>query len=809
MPPDPGPLPAAPPLPPPAAVTDGPHPAPEPRTRAGPAAEGGAPERSLRAALEASPDGFMLFGSVRAAAGAPEPGGSPPIVDFEWRYTNPAAERLVRRTHAELLGRRLLVEMPGNREEGLFDAYVQVVESGEPWRREFAYRHEGMDHVFRATAVRVGDGVAVSFSDVTARDRAEAELRATAGRLRFLAEAGRALTASLDPQATLETAVHLAVPRLADAAVVDLVESDGRAHRAIAVHADPSRTAIAREYARRYPPGPANPRSPAAEALRSGAVVFLPQLGGAERRVDPEQFATSEAHRLALVEIGLTSLVALPLLAHDRAIGVLTLATTEGSGRRLEGEDVALAEELARRAAAALDNARLFADAQRARAEAEQANRAKSQFLATMSHELRTPLNAILGYADLLELEVAGPVTPGQRRYLERVRASGRHLLGLIDDVLDFAKTEAGQLEVARERTRLAEVVTAALELVRPQAEARGVSLSTEGTAGDLAFCGDGDRARQVLVNLLSNAVKFTGAGGAIRIVGARLRPAAMAGLADDARPGRPMPPTGWVVLHVHDTGIGIPADQLERIFQPFVQADRGDRSEYARSHPGTGLGLAISRQLARAMEGELTARSEPGAGSTFTLWLPPLPDPAPRPAPLPAAGGATPAAAGHGDRALGRLIVAHVGEIVERFTARLRDDPAAPLARTAAQSDLEDHVATFLADVAQHFTILDEPGVAFLPLLRDGTELQQLLSDRHGAQRRRLGWDESALRREFVVLAEEIERVAVAQGAGEDVLALVRAFLREAAAMSVAGHRAVELPAPTGRPPEGGAAPT
>ena len=749
-----------------------------------------ASEERFRAVQEASPDGFMLFRSVRAPA---DGGGAPPIVDFEFAFVNAAAARTIGRPAEALIGRRLLVEMPGNRDEGLFDAYVRVVETGEPWQREFAYQHEGLDHAFRATAVRVADGFGVTFSDVTARHRVEAELRATSARLRFLAEASRALAVSLDVEATLETTAHLAVPRLADACVIDLVEPDGRVRRALAVHRDPTRADVARAYARRYPPGPATPGSPAAEALRTGRTVHLPT-------VDAAVLATAVAdagQRAALADAGITALAAVPLAAGGRVAGVLTLAVTAAGGdRRLGAEEVALAEELAHRAATALEHARLFAEAEAARAEAEQANRAKSQFLATMSHELRTPLNAILGYADLIEAGVAGAVTPAQLGYVGRMKASGRHLLGLIDDVLDFAKIEAGQLVVAREAAPIGTVATAALELVRPQAAAREVTLAPACAPGRRAYRGDEDRVRQILVNLLSNAVKFTPAGGSVSMECDVVDPASEGGAKDAAPlPPLPPPPGGWVRVRVRDTGIGIPADKLEAVFEPFVQVDREKRSQYARNQGGAGLGLAISRQFARLMDGDLTVTSTPGVGSTFALWLPAAPaaraDPGRR-APV----------------ALGRLLAAEAQTIVERLVARLRLDPHVPLGHRATQSDLEDHLGTFLVDVAQQFTILDEPGADAVGLVRDGSELQQLLAEKHGAQRQRLGWDEPAVLHEFVLLADEVERaVRAALAAGtdaataaggaddapvpvDDLLALARAFLHEAAVVSLAGWR-------------------
>ncbi|HEX5727413.1 MAG TPA: PAS domain-containing sensor histidine kinase [Longimicrobiaceae bacterium] len=238
---------------------------------------------------------------------------------------------------------------------------------------------------------------------------------------------------------------------------------------------------------------------------------------------------------------------------------------------------------------------------ERQRAAAEEANRAKSRFLASMSHELRTPLNAIAGYVQLLEMGIHGPVTAAQLEALGRVGRSQQHLLRLINDILDLARIEAGKVEYRLEEVELAELLASVAPMVEPQLAEREMAFSV---AVEPALCAwaDREKVQQVVINLLSNAIKFTPPGGSISVDAAWR----------EERPGE-------VFLRVSDTGVGISAADQAAVFEPFVQV--GERG--ARRSQGTGLGLAISRDLARGMGGDLRVRSEEGRGSTFTLTLP------------------------------------------------------------------------------------------------------------------------------------------------------------------------------------------
>jgi signal transduction histidine kinase len=239
-------------------------------------------------------------------------------------------------------------------------------------------------------------------------------------------------------------------------------------------------------------------------------------------------------------------------------------------------------------------------ESMQARAAAEKANRAKSEFLAVMSHELRTPLNAIDGYAELLEMGVHGPLSDAQLDAVRRIRRSERHLLGLINEVLNYTRLEAGAVTYELVDVVLRDVIALCETLTAPQRDEKELQFELSAGPAGLKVHADAERLQQIMINLLTNAIKFTDRGGRITVSCAAH---------DDA-----------VHVLVTDTGRGIEADALERIFEPFVQAD----ARYARAHQGVGLGLAISRDLARGMGGDLTVQSTPGVGSTFTLALRP-----------------------------------------------------------------------------------------------------------------------------------------------------------------------------------------
>ena len=284
--------------------------------------------------------------------------------------------------------------------------------------------------------------------------------------------------------------------------------------------------------------------------------------------------------------------------------GITLTALREDDGTLLGFVKVARDFSARRAVEAALAGAQ---DARESRRIAEEANRLKSLFLGSVSHEMRGPLNVMLGNLELLKRQT--PEDAPQRKLVTKVWSSGRHLVQVIDDVLDMTRMEAGQMRVQLAAARIGPPVEAALSDTEAQAQSKGVTLtnSVSGSATELPYWGDEARVRQILTNLLSNAVKFTAPGGEIIV---------SAGTAEE--PDSELAGQGpWLYVRVEDTGEGIPADRLAAIFEPFAQARLSD------ANSGTGLGLSISRRLARLMGGDLTVRSDVGIGSHFLLWLP------------------------------------------------------------------------------------------------------------------------------------------------------------------------------------------
>ena len=438
-----------------------------------------------------------------------------------------------------------------------------------------------------------GGGLATQWRDITDRKRAELSAR-------YLARASEVLGSSLDYERTLAELAQLVVPELADWCTVDIVSDDGALRQLAVAHADPEKVRWAKLLAERYPPN-TDAATGGPNVIRTGVPEIYPEI--------PDELlaasAVDDEHLRIIRELGIRSALIVPLVAHERVLGALTLISAE-SGRRYRESDLQLASELAHRAGMAMDNARLHRAELEARVAAERANRAKSDFLAVMSHELRTPLNAIAGHAQIVEMGLHGPVTPGQQQALERIGRAQRHLLGLINNVLNLTRVETGRVEYHTRPVLISSVLADLSSLVQPQFAAREIELITlipEADGGGPVYVAvDREKLIQILTNLLGNAVKFTPRGGRVEL----------ALITNDVDPAT-------ANIRVRDTGPGIPADKLDVIFEPFVQLERS----LTVPAEGTGLGLAISRDLARGMHGDLRAESVRGEGATLILTLP------------------------------------------------------------------------------------------------------------------------------------------------------------------------------------------
>jgi signal transduction histidine kinase len=285
------------------------------------------------------------------------------------------------------------------------------------------------------------------------------------------------------------------------------------------------------------------------------------------------------------------------MLRDGQPIGTITVAADRTEP--FPDKQVALLKTFADQAVIAVENVRLFTEIQEKTGQLEIANRHKSEFLANMSHELRTPLNAVIGFSEVLLERMFGEINPKQEEYLQDILSSGKHLLSLINDILDLSKIEAGRMELEAQPFDLPAALDNALTLIRERAARNSIGLVVHVDPGIGEIMADERKIKQVLLNLLSNAVKFTPEGGKITMS------AALNGAA--------------VEVSVADTGIGIAAEDQQAIFEEFRQVG----SDYARKREGTGLGLALARRLVELHGGRLAVASEPGKGSTFTFTIP------------------------------------------------------------------------------------------------------------------------------------------------------------------------------------------
>ena len=529
-------------------------------------------ERELRAEaediLESITDGFLAL-------------------DRDWRltYVNAEAERINRVRREEMLGRvywELFPTYVGTKHEEEFKRAV-----GEHVSVQFESHYEPWSCWFEVKAYPSRDGgLAVYFRDITERKHGLIMER-------LLAEASATFASSLDYKKNLKSVAGLVVPTLADLCVFDVVGRDGALQRAGWAHAIPGEAAPLDDIDR-FVPGPTFKNHPIIRVLNAGETELIPEVTDEWLRAA----AVNAEHLQFLRGLRIASWMLVPLEAREKVLGVLTLCFLARSGRRYDEADRRVAEELARRAGLAVDNAGLYQSAQDARSEAEAASRMKDQFLATLSHELRTPLNAIVGWSRLLR---SGKLDEEDvKQGLDAIDRNTKIQAQLIEDLLDISRIISGTLRLDIQQVSLPEVIDAALATVMPAADAKGVRILKmfDSLAGPVT--GDPARLQQVVWNLLSNAVKFTPNGGRIHVLLERVN--------------------SHVEITVTDTGIGIKPEFLSFVFDRFRQAD----ASTTRRHGGLGLGLSIVKQLVEMHGGTVRAKS-PGEnlGSTFSVALP------------------------------------------------------------------------------------------------------------------------------------------------------------------------------------------
>ncbi len=515
---------------------------------------------------------------------------------FAWEVSggiilwNRGAEELYGYAAAEALGRRSR-DLLGTPPEQVA-AFMAALEREGRWEGELTHTTKAGRRITVAArlalvALDQGRCVLEVTRDVTEQRRAEQALRASEARSVLLAEAGRVLGSSLDYETTLANFAKLAVPQVADWCAVDLLDERGVLRRLVVAHTNPNKVRLAHELQERYPPDPRLGTGPA-HVVRTGQPELVSEIPDALL----EHAARDPAHLALLRGLGLRSYMVVPLRVREQVLGAITFVTAE-SGRRFRLEDLAVAEELASRAALAIENARLYARAQ-------EAIRTRDDFLAAASHDLKNPLGSIRANAQLLlrMLERTGAVPPQRlSSALTSVISSADQMVEQINELLDVARLRLGEpLPLERAPTDLVALARRAVAAHQAAAERHRLELHTDETQ----LVGDWDQARlqRVLGNLLSNAIKYSPAGGKIEITVRRVG--------------------GEAVLAVRDEGIGIPATDLPKIFERFERA----RNVVGRIG-GSGIGLAVAKQIVEQHGGSITVASKEGAGSTFTVRLP------------------------------------------------------------------------------------------------------------------------------------------------------------------------------------------
>ena len=555
--------------------------------------------------LNSSLDGVAVYEAIRDHQGQ--------IIDFKWILLNSTAQKIVKLRGQQIIGKQLLVEIPEILNLGLFKKYVTVVETGNPLETEVNFTHGMRQMWVQIAAVKLHDGLAVTFRDITTRKYAELEtIRAKTAlerqihRALLLEKITQEIRSSLKPEQIFQTAAI-------------------QIGQAFSVNRCIIHTYIAEPF----------PRIPqVAEYLEPGYLsmmnVEIPVTGNAHAQLVLSQDKAIPTHDVyhdplfegiseILQQMELKSVLLVRTSYQGKPNGIICLEQCDRF-RKWTPEEIELLEAVAVQMGVAIAQANLLEQEiqrrrelaaqnhalEKAKLQAEAANRAKSQFLSKMSHELRTPLNAILGFTQVLAYDCS--LSSQHQEYISIINRSGEHLLELINDILSMSKIESGQVTLSENCFDLYRLLDSLEEMLRLKANAKGLKLLFERTPDFPQYVQtDKSKLRQVLINLLGNAIKFTATGTVMLRVG----------MGNGGQQPSKINPLQKTTLYftVEDSGCGIASDELNTLFEPFVQARRG-----RQSMEGTGLGLAISRQYVRMMGGDISVKSTLGQGSIFTF---------------------------------------------------------------------------------------------------------------------------------------------------------------------------------------------
>jgi len=552
----------------------------------------------VKAALEAAPDAeWREIADARDSAGDPVLAGFAPIEALGWRVLVEQPASAVFEPLYDSVMRTILLLLAGVAISVVASVFL-VRRMVEPIRAlQAGAERIGAGELTGRIDVRTGDelqALAERFNTMAAQlhesyaglerkvEERTAELRETLEQQTATANILRVISASPTDTKPVFEAIVKAAAGLGEAVAATALRFDGEKLHFVTSTAD---TGLVEQFARAYPKAP-DRTTISGRVILEGRSVQIEDLR-ADREMNPDMTAQSPGRRL----------LGVPLMRDGSPIGVLTILWREPG--TVPDKFVRLIETFADQAVIAIENVRLFNEIQDKSRQLEIASKHKSDFLANMSHELRTPLNAIIGFSEALKERMFGELNDKQAEYVEDIHASGRHLLALINDILDLSKVEAGRMELDLAEFDVPSTLENAMTLVKERAQRHGIRLALDVGPGVSAFVADERKVKQILLNLLSNAVKFTPEGGKVSVSAVR--------------------PNGALEIAVSDTGVGIAPEDREAIFEEFRQVGK----DYTRKAEGTGLGLALTRRFVELHGGTIRVDSEIGMGSTFTFALP------------------------------------------------------------------------------------------------------------------------------------------------------------------------------------------